>query len=144
MSAFPSAMRPVEPASVHVLIDELRLRVHVRIKGPATGELVADRISRLFLERPELTDYDMLYDLTAYTGEVQADEIPPIVDAYARVGPEPAVPCRTAFVTADRTFHEWATAMDRQFPGREHRAFPHAGPALRFLDEPLLQRRRGR
>jgi hypothetical protein len=131
-------------ATVQVGIDETRKRILVWIIGPATGPLVSSRISELFRRRPELAAYDMLYDLTAYTGDVGADDIDPIVEAYAGCRPDIAVPCRTAFVTYDRHFQHWATAMNEQFPGREHRAFPRLPAALQFLAEPTPLRRRSR
>ncbi len=129
-------------ATVQVGIDETRKRILVWIIGPATGPLVSSRISELFRRRPELAAYDMLYDLSEYTGDVTSDEIDPIVEAYAACRADLALPCRTAFLTYDRHFQHWATAMDEQFVGREHRAFPRIGPALAFLDTPLPERPR--
>jgi hypothetical protein len=131
-------------ATVQVGIDESRRRILVWIVGNASGEVVARRISDLFRSRPELVGYDMLYDLTSYTGDIGADDLDPIVEAYAECHGDPAAPCRTAFVTFDRHFQHWATAMDEQFPGREHRAFPRLPAALQFLAEPVTIRRRGR
>ena len=130
------------PPTVQVGIDEDLKRILVWVVGPASGAMVAQRISELFRRRPELAAYDMLYDLTAYTGDVAADDLDPIVEAYAEGRPDLSVPCRTAFLTYDRHFQHWATAMDEQFPGREHRAFPVLPPALQFLAEPPQARRR--
>ena len=130
------------PPTVQVGIDEDLKRILVWVVGPASGAMVAQRISTLFRRHPELAAFDMLYDLTAYTGDVAADDLDPIVEAYADSHPDPAIPCRTAFLTYDRHFQHWATAMDEQFPGREHRAFPVLNPALQFLAEPPEARRR--
>ena len=128
--------------TVQLGIDESRKRIFVWVIGAVSGPLLAARISALFRRRPELCAYDMLYDLTSYTGDVVADDLDPIVDAYADCRADPAVPCRTAFVTYDQHFQHWATAMDEQFPGREHRAFPRLPAALQFLAEPQPTRRR--
>ena len=138
----PLASIAPPPPAVQVGIDEDHQLVLVSIVGPATGTLVSGCISALFRQRPDLAAYDMLYDLTAYSGDVAADDIDPIIEAYAESGPDLSIPCRTAFVTRDRFFQYWATAMDEQFPGREHRAFPQLPPALQFLGEPLELRRR--
>ena len=140
MSALATALRP---PSIHITVDDKQRRIFVDIAGPATGPLVSGRISRLFRDRPDLAAYDMLYDLSEYTGDVTGPEIDPIVDAYADCRADPAVPCRTAFLTYDRHFQHWATAMDEQFLGREHRAFPRLGSALAFLDTPPPDRQRG-
>ena len=130
------------PPTVQVGIDEDLKRILVWVVGPASGAMVAERVSALFRRHPELCTYDMLYDLTAYTGDVAADDLEPIVEAYADCHADVSVPCRTAFLTHDRHFQHWATAMDEQFPGREHRAFPVLPPALHFLAEPPQARRR--
>ena len=136
-----STQRPA--CAVEVAVDEARRRILVRVCGPADGPAVAAPISGLFRQRPELCAYDMLYDLAAYNGDVSAGDLDPIVEAYERCAPDPALPCRTAFVTPDRYFQSWASAMDEQFVGREHRAFAQPGAALAFLDTPLPVRRRG-
>ena len=140
MSALQPRRRPPE---IHVTVDDAQRRIFVWIAGPADGSLVSERISRLFRQRPDLSAYDMLYDLSDYTGDVSADDIDPIVDAYADCRADPTIPCRTAFLTYDRHFQHWATAMNEQFAGREHRAFPRLGSALDFLDTPTPERRRG-
>jgi len=132
-----------DASAVEVDIDEARRRVLVRITGPASGPLVAGPISRLFTDRPELCAYDMLYDLTHYNGDISADDLDPVVDAYERCHPDTRLLTRTAFLTPDRYFQSWASAMDEQFVGREHRAFPRREAAIAFLDTPEPERRRG-
>ena len=122
------------PSSVLIEIDDSRRRVFVRIEGPATGVEVGDALSRMFLGRPELTGFDMLFDLLRYTGDVEAAHVKPIVEAYAACEPDKTRPCRTAFVTGDPGFGAWARAMDFQFTGREHRAFAAVEEAECFLD----------
>ena len=136
-----SALRDV--CAVELTVDDARRRIDIRITGPATGPVVAAPVAELFLQRPELCTYDMFYDLSAYNGDVTATDLDPIVDAYARCHPDTRVPTRTAFLTPDRYFQSWASAMDTQFPGREHRAFPRGEKAAAFLDTPLDERRRG-
>jgi hypothetical protein len=121
---------------VELRVDDGLRRVFVTISGPATGPQVAGPVSALFRGRPELTAYDMLYDIREYWGDVSADDIEPIVDAYAAAEPDPARPTRTAFVTLDPYFHYWAEAMDEQFLARTHHTFPRLDAALDFLADP--------
>jgi hypothetical protein len=144
MSALALATRPnANPPSIHIYVDDDQQRIFVQISGPATATLVCDHVCRLFRGRPALAAYDMLYDLSDYTGDVTGPDIDPIVDAYADCRADVALPVRTAFLTYDRHFQHWATAMDAQFAGREHRAFPKLGAALSFLDTPTTERRPG-
>lgn len=121
---------------VEIRVDDAMRRVFVTIGGPATGPQVAGPVSDLFLSRPELTAYDMLYDIREYNGDVSADDIEPIVDAYAAARPDPARPTRTAFVTFDQYFHHWAEAMNHQFLARTHHTFPKIDAAEAFLAQP--------
>ncbi len=135
---------PVQAAghtpSITIRLDETIPRVLVSIVGPASGQLVADRLSQAYLAQPEITYMDMLFDLTAYRGAVEPRHVDVIVDAYLRVNRHPLHPCRTAFVSPDPFFNHWADAMSFQFTGREHRAFATFEAAERFLNEPIAER----
>lgn len=122
-------------SSIEINIDDDRRRIDIIISGPIAGTKVGRTVSRLFLDRPELTAYDMLYDLRGYTGDVEAEHVEPIAIAYAGAQPDPAVKCRTAFVTPDPNFQHWAGAMDFQFAGRKHGVFRTLEPAEAFLAE---------
>jgi hypothetical protein len=136
------AYRRSDPPSVHITVDDRRRRIDIHISGPVSGAQVSAPVSQVFVDRPELCAYDILYDLHAYSGDVGADDIDPIVEAYQACGPDASLPVRTAFLTPDPYFQHWASAMDEQFPGREHRAFPSLSAALAFLAVPHAQRRR--
>jgi hypothetical protein len=138
-----AAYKRFDPPAVRVSVDERARRIVVEVSGPASGPQVADPVSRLFLEQPDLCAFDMLYDLMLYNGDVGADDIDPIVEAYARCEPDLTLKVRTAFVTPDPYFQHWAKAMDEQFAGREHRAFRRREDALAFLETPQFVRRRG-
>ncbi len=122
-------------SSIQTHIDDERRRIDLVISGPIAGPKVGRTVSQLFLDRPELTAYDMLYDLRAYTGDVEAAHVEPIAIAYAGAQPDPSIKCRTAFVTPDPNFQYWAGAMDFQFPGRKHGVFLTLEPAEAFLAE---------
>ena len=135
MSALAYGTRAVR---VDTHVDDDRQRILVTIGGPARGSQVSPVISKMFLARPELTAFDMLYDLMDYTGDVEAEHIKPIADAYEACRPDPSIPCRTAFLTPDPNFSFWAEAMNFQFAGREHRVFQDRRKAEAFLDGPRI------
>ena len=120
---------------IDTCVDDARKRIDVTISGPISGRRVGKTVSQLFIDRPELTAYDMLYDLRGYTGDVEAEHVEPIARAYAGANPDTSVKCRTAFVTPDPNFQFWAGAMDFQFPGRKHGVFREIEPAEAFLAE---------
>lgn len=123
-----------------IRLDRAMPRLFVTIRGQASGDLVARRLSETYLSQPEVTGLDMLFDLTAYQGEVGSRHVETIVAAYLRGNRDPRLPCRTAFVSTDPNFRLWAAAMSYQFNGREHRAFPTFEEAERFLGEPMADR----
>ena len=119
---------------VELSVDDALRRIYVTIRGAVAGPPVAQAVARMFLDRPELTAFDMLYDISAYTGSVEASDIEPIAVAYAACSPDPSIPTRTAFVTGDPNFRLWAEVMNFQFPGRTHAAFRDPADAVAFLD----------
>ncbi len=123
-------------SKIELRVDDRLRRIFVTISGPATGPQVAGPVSAMFRSRPELTAYDMLYDIRGYCGDVSSDDIEPIVEAYAEARPDPGRRTRTAFVTLDPHFHYWAEAMDHQFLARTHHTFPEIGAAEAFLARP--------
>jgi hypothetical protein len=139
MSAVVQNQAPT-PASIDMRVDQSIPRFFVTIRGPVTGHKVGKALAAYYLAHPEVIKLDMLFDLTAYEGAVEADHVMMIIDAYHRCGPDPLHPCRTAFVTPDKNFRLWAAAMSFQFKGREHQAFSTFEEAEAFLAEPMDQR----
>jgi hypothetical protein len=132
----PALSYATSSVSVETRVDDDTQRIYVTIRGPARGSQVSPIISKMFLARPGLTAFDMLYDLMEYTGDVEAEHIKPIADAYEACRPDPSTCCRTAFMTPDPNFAFWAEAMNFQFAGREHRVFQDRARAEAFLDAP--------
>lgn len=128
------------PKSIDIRLNPAPSRLLVTIEGPASGDEVAQALSTAYLRSPEVTHLDMLFDLTAYEGAVEAQHVEVIVAAYRRGNRDPSHPCRTAFVTSDPYFDLWAAAMSFQFAGREHRAFPTFEAAEGFLGQPMAER----
>ncbi|MBW3617067.1 MAG: hypothetical protein KY446_04840 [Proteobacteria bacterium] len=115
-------------------------RLLVTLRGALSGRSVAQSLSQVYLSDPEVTRFDMLFDLTEYEGSVGNDDVEAIVAAYKQSNSDPLHPCRTAFVTPDPYFDDWAVVMSFQFTGREHRAFASFGAAETFLADPIEQR----
>jgi hypothetical protein len=128
-----TALKPRPTRCVTTRVDETLRRISVGITGSAAGPEVSSVLSALFLHRPELTGYDMVYDLRTYSGDVTADDVKPILEAYQAVRVPEADGTRTAFLTQDPNFAFWAEAMTYQFAGREHRVFAEADEAEAFL-----------
>ena len=136
-----AAVDPREPCkAVSVDLEPCGQRLRVTLSGGVSGLQVAEALSQLYLDQPEVTRLDMLFDLTAYEGEVETPHIKLIAAAYLQSNREPQHPCRTAFVTVDPNFGLWAASMSFIFVGREHRAFFTFDEAQAFLDEPLASR----
>ena len=131
-----TAPKPDPGRYVTIAVDEAARRIDVTITGSAAGPEVSAKVTSLFLHRPELTGFDMLYDLRTYSGDVTAEDVKPIVIAYQTVRVPAADDTRTAFVTSDPNFAFWAEAMTYQFPGREHRVFDDLVQAEAFLRRP--------
>ena len=112
----------------------------VAIEGEAGGRQVQSALCEVFQRRPEVSGFDYLFDLQGYRGDVAAGDLEPVAELYASVRGEDATRTRTAFITPDPLFGLWATAMNFQFPGRDHAAFSEAEEAERFLTEPKASR----
>jgi hypothetical protein len=128
------------PPSVQVSFDDDHRRMTVVIEGQAGGRQVQGALRNVFEQRPEVTGFDYLFDLRSYRGDVSAGDLDPVAEIYASVRGECANGTRTAFITSDPLFGLWATAMNYQFPGRGHAAFPEAELAEEFLVEPRSAR----
>lgn len=135
-----SEFSPLVPCEIGFDVDDTRPRLQVTLKGPLSGREVSRALSDLYLTQPKVIRYDMLFDMWAYEGAVEAEHLVPIIEAYGKAKPDPLHPCRTAFWIQDENFGLWAAAMSYQFFGREHRAFQDAREAEAFLAEPMAQR----
>ncbi len=128
------------PDPIEIRLDASIPRLFITLRQGATGPGVAEALSKLYREQPELAYLDKLYDLLDYPGVVTHADLLVIVEAYRKANTDPRRPCRTAFVTHDPYFGLWAEAMGHLFPGREHRAFTNWAPAQAFLNEPIGER----
>ena len=130
----------VSTSMIDVRYDAAPPRLHVALRGPVSGDQMVQTLSQLYLDQPEVTREDMLFDMREYQGSAEAVHIRQIAAAYLQSNRDPCRPCRTAFVTPDPNFRLWAASMSMLFAGREHRAFESWAEAEAFLDEPMRQR----
>jgi hypothetical protein len=137
--ADPATLR-APPSAIEFHLDQAIPRLFVSIDERATGPGVAEALSRLYTEQPEVTLLDILFELDGYRGVVTHGDMKVIVEAYLKANRDPSRPCRTAFVTPDPLFHFWAAAMSYLFTGREHRVFSSFQAASAWLDEPMGER----
>ena len=117
-------------------------RLRMVLRGRVDGDAVADAFIRLYAERPEVTGFDRLFDLTGYRSGFELEHLHRIAPAYrAAAAREGGIPTRTAFVTRDPHFALWAQSMGYQFTGRSFASFAELAEAERYLDVPLGERR---
>ena len=128
------------PEPITFRLDRAIPRLFVTIDERATGPGVAEALSELYQEQPEVTRLDIMFVLNGYRGVVTHEDLQTIVSAYLRSNQDPSLPCRTAFVTPDPHFHLWAAAMSYLFTGREHRVFLSEEAASAWLNEPMAGR----
>ena len=113
-----------------------RPRLRLVLRGRVDGNAVADTFINLYRERPEVTGFDRLFDLTAYRAGFELEHLQRIAPAYRAAAGDAAAGVRTAFVTHDPHFRLWAESMGYQFTGREFRSFSTFEEAEAYLAEP--------
>lgn len=116
-------------------------RLRIVLRGKVDGDAVADAFIGLYAERPEVTGFDRLFDLTGYRSGFELEHLHRIAPAYRAVAPAAGVPTRTALVTRDPHFELWAKSMGYQFTGRSFAVFSGFAEAERYLEVPLDERR---
>lgn len=113
------------------LIDEDARRVIVRIDEHSTGAQSASLTLQLAQARPELFDWDWVYDVRAARGQVSNDDVARTAQAFNAHQTRHAY---TIFVTMDAHFGLWAKVMDHQFQKRSHLSSGTLEDALERLD----------
>ncbi|HEY3813972.1 MAG TPA: hypothetical protein VGL66_12165 [Caulobacteraceae bacterium] len=83
-------------------------------------------------DEPALATCNTLCDLSGYTGDVTAGDLAAVATVTNKHWP-PASRARTAFVTKDPGFPNWARIMCHQFDEREFKAFESAEAAEMWL-----------
>jgi hypothetical protein len=128
--------------SIDFAFDPAIPRLVATVRGAVTGPELAAALGGYYRANPHVVLHDMIYDVSAYCGNVAASDLEPVVEAYLSGNPDLDRPRRLAFITSDPHFQLWAVAMSYQFPGREHRCFPTWQEAEVFLAQPIEERPR--
>jgi hypothetical protein len=126
----------IERIEVSYRVDEARRRVTVALHGALAGDRFTRAINALFESRPELVEYDFVYDLLHYTGEVSHHDLDVHAGVYRKHLTEASAASYTVIVTLDRSFGYWVEVMKTQFPNRLFNIVPSLAEAEAFLDRP--------
>lgn len=113
-------------------IDEDLQRVLMRYGDADPAASAAREIVRMVVERPELKGWDWVHDLRPTMGDGGLEDANRVAEAFKGA---PDGVCYTIFVTRDRHFGLWASAMDHQFNGRKHLTAVTLEQALADLDQ---------
>jgi hypothetical protein len=124
-----------ERVEISYRLDEARRRVTVALEGAVAGPQFNRAINGLFDARPELVEYDFVYDLLLYTGEVTHHDLDVHSGVYRRYVTEASADSYTVIVTLDRSFGYWVEVMKTQFPNRLFKIVTTVAEAAAFLDE---------
>jgi hypothetical protein len=124
-----------ERIEVSCRVDEARHRVVATLEGPIAGAHFNGAVNGLFEARPELVEYDFVYDLLRYTGEVSHHDLEVHAGVYRKYLTEVSAHSYTVIVTLDRSFGYWVEVMKTQFPNRLFKIVTTVVEADAFLDE---------
>ena len=119
--------------TIHQHIDEARRRVTLTLTGDVRGHTFLREFTALVEGRPELVNFDYLFDMMDYVGDIGAADVAPVASTFVRLAGPQGLSGRSAFVTTDPYFDCWAAAFDHQFPGRLHRVFDRTSQAQAWL-----------
>lgn len=108
---------------ITVFFDEQLQIARYTVSGPVTGQEVLRFMTQVLQNHPQLADCDAVCDLTAYTGDVTADDVASLALMTNDSRTDRGRAARTAYVTHDRGFSNWAQVMNHQFEGRKFCVF---------------------
>jgi hypothetical protein len=121
-------------SDVSYRVDEARCRVFATLEGPVAGPHFNRAVNGLFESRPELVEYDFVYNLLRYTGEVSHSDLDVHASVYRKYLTPASADSYTVIVTLDRSFGYWVEVMKTQFPNRLFKIVPTLTEAQAFLD----------
>lgn len=109
---------------IKIDVDWERRKARFTLTGTITDREFDEGVGGAMRANPELTTFDSVVDLTAYEGDVTAEQVAALANDLNGIRPNDHRPVRSAFVTQDTHFGAWMQAMTFQFDGREFRMFP--------------------
>lgn len=108
---------------VTVSVDEQRRFARYTVSGDVSGQEVLRFMGEALRTYPGLADCDTICDLTAYTGNVTAEDVAALAGLTNDSRIDRVRAARTAYVTHDSGFSDWAQVMNHQFEGRKFCVF---------------------
>lgn len=118
---------------ITVSMDEQQHLARYTVSGDVTGQEVLAFMAEALRAHPGLADCDTICDLTAYTGSVTADEVASLALLTNESRIDPVRAARTAYVTHDSGFSNWAQVMNHQFDARKFCVFGSVKAAEAWL-----------
>ena len=118
----------------HQVFPELRAFV-VTLNAEATGRHLAQSLCALFESQRELAGYDLIENLTAFSGEASQADVQTIADCYVERMVGDGATKYTVIATPDENYRFWVAAMDHFYPDRRHLVAPTLETAWAKLNE---------
>jgi hypothetical protein len=118
----------------HQVFVDLRCFV-VTLHAEATGRHMAQSLCALFESQPELAGYDLIENLTAFSGEATHADVQTVAACYAERMAADGSTKYTVIATPDDNYRFWVPAMDHFFPDRRHLLAPTLEAAWAMLNE---------
>jgi hypothetical protein len=119
-------------------VDDRRRRVTVTLEGAVTGDAFNRTVNPLFEAHPEFVEYDFIYDMSGYVGEISHQDVAVHSAFYNRCLAARPEPCdrviHTVIVTRDRSFGYWLEVIRCQFMNRGFKLTATVAEAEAFLD----------
>lgn len=120
------------PATVS--IDSERRLTSYRFWGPVTGPEFVETMVAILRSHPEVADYDAICDLTDYTGDVGVDEMASVAMLMNDLRTGVSGMARSALITLDQGFADWAQLLGHQFERRRFGVFGSRSAAEAWLE----------
>ena len=118
----------------HQILADLRCFV-LTLNSEATGRHMAQSLCALFESQPELTTYDLIENLTGFSGDASHADVQTIAACYAARRIDDGTTKFTLIATPDENYRFWVPAMDHFFPDRRHFVAPTLEAAWAKLSE---------
>jgi hypothetical protein len=118
---------------ISIALDLEQRTARYTVTGPVSGADLLRFMAQAYRESPGLADCDTVCDLTAYTGDVTADDVASLAMLSNDSRTEPDKLASTAYVTRDNGFADWAGVMNHQFAGRRFAIFGSMAAAEAWL-----------
>lgn len=118
-----------------VSIDDARRIANYLIWGPVTGPELAEFMIALVRSNPEIADYDAISDFTRYTEDVSTDDMASVAMLMNDFRTQASGLARSALITHDAGFADWARLMSHQFERRRFGVFGSHAAAEAWLAE---------